>query len=84
MSLQDIYYLSNIIFTSLLVVLLVVIIIMLFYIMKVIGKLSDNLNDKIDQVGRITQNAEDVATSVSAVASGAMRTVSSFLGSKKS
>lgn len=83
MSLQDIYYLTNIIFTSLLVVLLVVIIIMLFYIMKVIGKLSDNLNEKIDQVGRITQNAEDVASSVSAVASGAIRKVSNLIGNER-
>ena len=86
MSLQDIFYLMAIIFMTLLTVFVIVMIILLFFIKNKIGELSDNVNAQITKVGRITSSAEEVADSVSAVASGALRKVSSFVGggSKKS
>ncbi len=84
MSLQDIFYLTNIIFMSMMILILVVIVILLFYIKAKIGELSAKISEQIDAVGRITANAETVASSVSAVATGAMKKVSNIMGSSKS
>jgi uncharacterized membrane protein len=83
MSLQDIFYLTNIIFMSLLIIILLGMVIIMFYIKKKIEEISDNVNEKINAVGRITSNAEEVASSVTAVATGVLRKVSSFTGQKK-
>jgi hypothetical protein len=83
MSLQDIYYLMSIIYMSTLIVILVIVAALLFVLMKKVNEISDNINDQITKVGRITSNAEEVASGVTAVASGVLRRVSKFTGSKK-
>lgn len=83
MSLQDIYYLTNIIFMSLLILILLGIVIIMFIIKQKIEEISDNVNEQINRVGRIASNAEEVANSVTAVATGAIRKVSGIVGSKK-
>jgi hypothetical protein len=83
MSLQDIYYLTNIIFMSLLILILLGIVIIMFIIKKKIEEISDNVNAQINRVGRIASNAEEVASSVTAVATGALRKVSGLVGPKK-
>jgi hypothetical protein len=84
MSLQDIFYLMSIIYMSLLIVILIVVAALMFFLMKKIGEISDNINSQITKVGRITSNAEEISSSVTAVATGAIRKVSSLIGEKKS
>lgn len=83
MSLQDIFYVTNIIFMSLLIFILIIMVVIMFYIWKKISELSSNINEQINRVGKITANAEEVASSVTAVATGAMDKVSRIIGKRK-
>lgn len=66
MSLQDTYYLTNIIVMILAMVLLTALVIFVFYIMRKFTELSDGVNKRLDEVGRIVDNPADVASDVAA------------------
>ena len=66
MSLQDTYYLTNIIVMILAIILLTALVILVFYIMRRIGQLSDNINRRLDEVGKIVEDPADVAAEVGA------------------
>ena len=70
MSLQDTYYLTNIIVMCLSMVLLTVLVISVFYIMKKFSQLSDNVNRRIDDIGRIVDDPGDVAADIEHAAAG--------------
>ncbi len=66
MTLQDVFYLTNIIVMILAIILLAALVILVFYIMKKFGQLSDNLNRRIDAVGRIVDDPVDLASDIGA------------------
>ena len=82
MSLQDIYYLTNIIFFTLLNLILLGILILMFYIKKKFDQLQDTIERGVH---RITDNpaetAVDIGTAVTAAAINKAKEV--FAGKKK-
>ena len=66
MSLQDIFYLTNTIVMVLAIILLTALVILVFYIKQKFGQLVDNINRRVDAVGKIVDDPSDIAADVGA------------------
>lgn len=66
MSLQDIFYLTNTIVMILAIILLAALVILVFYIKQKFGQLVDNINRRVDAVGKIVDDPADVAAEMGA------------------
>jgi uncharacterized membrane protein len=66
MSLQNVFYLTNIIVMILAIILLVALVILVFVIMKKFTELANNISRRIDTVGRIIDDPVDVAAEMGA------------------
>jgi hypothetical protein len=66
MSLQDIFYLTNTIVMALAIILLTALVVLVFYIKQKFGQLVDNINRRVDAVGKIVDDPADIAADVGA------------------
>ena len=81
MDLQHIFYLTTIVMEFLTIFLLAALVVFVFYIMKKIGQLSDNVNRKIESVGRIVDDPGNVAMEIgAAIAATSIQRLKKFFG----
>lgn len=84
MNLQDIFYLTNIIFFALLIILLLGMVIIMFYIKKKIDDIHHTIDSKIEQLTKFTAEPTDAAASLGAAAAGiAINKAKEFMSGKK-
>jgi hypothetical protein len=80
MSLQNWFYLTNIIVMVLAIVLLAALVVLVFYIMRKFGQLSDNISRRVDAVGKIVDDPADLAAEVgAAMAEKGVRQIKKFI-----
>lgn len=61
MSLQDLFYLTAIITFGVATLLLASLVVLVFFMMKKLGQLSDNINKRVEEVGRIVEDPGEAA-----------------------
>ena len=64
MTLQNLFYLTSITTFCLAILLLASLVVLVFFIMKKVGQLVDNINAKVDAVGRVVEDPTDVAMEI--------------------
>ena len=83
MSLQDVYYLTNIIVMILAIILLAALVILVFFIKSKIGQLAENINHRVDEVGKIMEDPADVAADIgAAMAEKGIRKIKKIINEK--
>lgn len=71
MTLQDTFYVVAIISFSMSIILLTSLVVLIFFIMKKFGQLADNVNQRVDAVGKIVDNPGEAAVDIGASIIGA-------------